>query len=48
MQSGIICAQRGGGIRWSPHFYMTEDTLDQAVSQLQLLISQQGDNSGSR
>ena len=48
MQSGIICAQRGGGIRWSPHFYTTEDTLDQAVSQLQLLISQQGDNSGSR
>ena len=41
MQAGVICAQRGGGIRWSPHFYTTNETLDRAVSQLQLLLSEQ-------
>ncbi len=31
MQNGIICAQRGGGIRLSPHFYTTEAHLHRAV-----------------
>lgn len=31
-QQGIICALRGGGIRFSPHFYNTEAELDQAFS----------------
>jgi selenocysteine lyase/cysteine desulfurase len=28
---GINCAQRGGGIRYSPHFYTREDAMDQAL-----------------
>lgn len=32
--SGVICAQRGGGIRWSPHFYTPQATLERALVQL--------------
>lgn len=28
---GVVCAQRGGGIRFSPHFYTPMDTLDRAI-----------------
>lgn len=28
---GVVCAQRGGGIRFSPHFYTPIDTLDRAI-----------------
>jgi len=28
----IICAQRGGAIRFSPHFYMCQSQLDQALA----------------
>lgn len=31
MGHGVICAQRGGGIRFSPHFYTPESVLDRAV-----------------
>jgi len=31
-QSGVICAMRGGGIRFSPHFYNTFDEIDRAVA----------------
>lgn len=31
MDQGVICAQRGGGIRFSPHFYTPEDVLRRAV-----------------
>ena len=31
-QHGVICALRGGGIRFSPHFYTPEDKIDRAVS----------------
>jgi selenocysteine lyase/cysteine desulfurase len=31
MERGVICAQRGGGIRFSPHFHTPEQVLDQAV-----------------
>jgi selenocysteine lyase/cysteine desulfurase len=31
MQEGVICAQRGGGIRFSPHFYTDEEVLEKAV-----------------
>jgi selenocysteine lyase/cysteine desulfurase len=31
MQRGVICAHRGGGIRFSPHFYTPEETLKKAV-----------------
>lgn len=29
---GIVCARRGGGIRYSPHFYTPLEQLDQAVT----------------
>jgi len=38
MQQGVICAYRGGGIRFSPHFYTTEQTLKRAVDILKQLI----------
>jgi selenocysteine lyase/cysteine desulfurase len=31
MASGVICAARGGGIRFSPHFYTEKQQLQQAV-----------------
>jgi len=30
-ENGIMCAQRGGGIRFSPHFYTPKDKINQAV-----------------
>ncbi len=30
--NGVICALRGGGIRFSPHFYHTQEQLDRAIS----------------
>lgn len=29
---GIVCAERGGGIRWSPHFYTSQQVLDNALA----------------
>jgi selenocysteine lyase/cysteine desulfurase len=31
MDQGVICAQRGGGIRFSPHFYTSIEGLSQAL-----------------
>lgn len=31
MSRGVICAQRGGGIRFSPHFYTPEGVLERAI-----------------
>ncbi|MEY3219276.1 MAG: hypothetical protein RIT27_633 [Pseudomonadota bacterium] len=36
MKSGIICSQRGKGIRFSPHFYTPRQQLEQAVKQVLL------------
>lgn len=30
--AGVLCAQRGGGIRFSPHFYLPIEALDQALA----------------
>ncbi len=30
MNRGVICAARGGGVRFSPHFYTTQETIDKA------------------
>jgi selenocysteine lyase/cysteine desulfurase len=30
----VICAQRGGGIRFSPHFYHADETIEQALATL--------------
>lgn len=35
MQRGVICAPRGGGVRFSPHFYTSTDTLNQAFALVQ-------------
>ena len=32
--SGVVCALRGGGIRFSPHFYTPTQALDRAVAEL--------------
>ncbi|MDH5778414.1 MAG: aminotransferase class V-fold PLP-dependent enzyme [Gammaproteobacteria bacterium] len=31
MQQNVICAPRGGGIRFSPHFYTSKSDIDKAV-----------------
>ncbi|RNE90450.1 aminotransferase class V-fold PLP-dependent enzyme [Marichromatium sp. AB31] len=31
MRHQVLCAQRGGGIRFSPHFHTTEETLERAI-----------------
>lgn len=31
-ENGILCAMRGGGIRYSPHFYTAREQLERAVS----------------
>ncbi len=35
MENDVICAQRGGGIRFSPHFYNTQEQLNRALEVLQ-------------
>ncbi|MCJ8167742.1 aminotransferase class V-fold PLP-dependent enzyme [Atopomonas sediminilitoris] len=37
MQAGVICAHRGGGIRFSPHFYTAAVVLERALATLQRL-----------
>lgn len=37
----VLCAQRGGGIRFSPHFYTPLETLESAMEVLDMLLSQQ-------
>ena len=29
--AGVVCAKRGGGVRFSPHFYTSESALEQAI-----------------
>lgn len=31
-ENGVMCAQRGGGIRFSPHFYTPKEKINQAVT----------------
>lgn len=38
MQTGVICANRGGGIRFSPHFHTTQEALDDALECLESLL----------
>lgn len=30
-ENGVMCAQRGGGIRFSPHFYTPKDKIERAI-----------------
>jgi selenocysteine lyase/cysteine desulfurase len=34
MANKVICAERGGGIRFSPHFYTTRQELDEVLGLL--------------
>jgi len=38
MENGVICAHRGGGIRFSPHFHTTQDVLNDAVDALEFIL----------
>jgi len=38
-ESGVICAARGGGVRFSPHFYTGTRRIDRALSILDGLLS---------
>lgn len=38
MKAEVICANRGGGIRFSPHFYQTQALLDEALVRLRHCI----------
>jgi len=38
MKKGVICACRGGGVRFSPHFYTPKTVIDAAVSLLKSLL----------
>ncbi|WP_430462493.1 aminotransferase class V-fold PLP-dependent enzyme [Thalassolituus sp. LLYu03] len=38
MEAGVICAHRGGGIRFSPHFHTTEEVLNDAADVLDYLL----------
>ncbi|MGM0553894.1 MAG: aminotransferase class V-fold PLP-dependent enzyme [Pseudomonadota bacterium] len=38
--AGVLCAVRGGGIRFSPHFYHTEQEIDQALTAVGHAIQQ--------
>jgi selenocysteine lyase/cysteine desulfurase len=35
MKQGVICAPRGGGIRFSPHFYTSKTHIDHAINLLE-------------
>ncbi|MDN3518482.1 aminotransferase class V-fold PLP-dependent enzyme [Aquisalimonas lutea] len=39
MAEGIICAARGGGVRFSPHFYLEPAQLDYAVERAEALAA---------
>lgn len=38
LENRVICACRGGGIRFSPHFYTATEKLDKAIEVLNLII----------
>jgi len=38
MKHGVICALRGGGIRFSPHFYTSTNILDRAIDILKKIL----------
>ena len=39
MKNDVICANRGGGIRFSPHFHTTKDCMNRAIEVLSQLIN---------
>jgi selenocysteine lyase/cysteine desulfurase len=39
MKQGVICACRGGGVRFSPHFYTSQVIIDNAITKIKTIIS---------
>jgi cysteine desulfurase / selenocysteine lyase len=39
MSEGVVCAQRGGGIRFSPHFYNTAAEIELALKKVESLAA---------
>ncbi len=39
MEQQVVCAYRGGGIRFSPHFYNTDIDIREAFKRLSKLIA---------
>jgi len=42
MKNNVLCAPRGGGIRFSPHFYTPHSHLEQAVALADQFVSEEG------
>ncbi|WP_250658193.1 aminotransferase class V-fold PLP-dependent enzyme [Alkalimarinus coralli] len=40
MKAGVICACRGGGVRFSPHFYTPEHVIDRAIEIVKTTVCQ--------
>lgn len=40
LSHGVVCAYRGNGIRFSPHFYTTQTSMDLAIEKLKDIIKQ--------
>jgi selenocysteine lyase/cysteine desulfurase len=38
MANNVVCANRGGGVRFSPHFHTTQESMDKAINILANLI----------
>ena len=38
MSKNVICANRGGGVRFSPHFYTAKKVIDKAIDILKALV----------
>jgi selenocysteine lyase/cysteine desulfurase len=36
--NGVVCALRGGGIRFSPHFYNTFEEIDRTLELISKLV----------
>ncbi len=41
MQQRVICAPRGGGVRFSPHFYTPGEALERAVAEVKAWLERQ-------
>jgi len=39
MAKGVVCAPRGGGIRFSPHFYTDEAVLEKALAIIRVILA---------
>jgi len=39
MANDVVCANRGGGVRFSPHFHTTKESMDKAIRTLSTLIT---------